>query len=286
MKLLDAMLEHEPPLPWPRNQYVAAFAVDQCNIWQAAKKTKRGAFRGTERLDADGMPVVIRSTTILNIVQREVPFTMGMLTPEELEEIREKGPYTEDYNTVLSHVDPIVVRRQLHEGFSEICALLAVLSQFSEESVTDALLERPHVDVGGRTPMNFLPSIQNCDTKRHQDVFRFIPYLMQHCPLFLAVLIVFGDGQTVEILRACKVRWPAEYKHVLIGNGFFHASSHFHFALNFGFWEACHATFASWLGKEKQIYKEMKDLEHDNAKHIHDFFVSSRRASSPIYCWM
>jgi hypothetical protein len=77
MKLLDAMLEHEPPLPWPRNQYVAAFAVDQCNIWQAAKKTKRGAFRGTERLDADGMPVVIRSTTILNIVQREVPFTMG-----------------------------------------------------------------------------------------------------------------------------------------------------------------------------------------------------------------
>ena len=29
--------------------------------------------------------------------------------------------------------------------------------------------------------------------------------------------------------------------------------------------------FAHWLGKKKDVYRQMKDLQHDNAKHALDF---------------
>ena len=35
--------------------------------------------------------------------------------------------------------------------------------------------------------------------------------------------------------------------------------------------QALLCTFASWLCKQKQIYEQMKDLQHDNAKHCLDF---------------
>lgn len=71
-KLLDTMKEMEPEPPWIQNQYVAVFAVDQCNHWQVAKDTRKGRFRGAERLTAQGMPVTIRSDTVLNCIQRKV----------------------------------------------------------------------------------------------------------------------------------------------------------------------------------------------------------------------
>jgi hypothetical protein len=235
------MVETEPKPPWPTNPFVASFAVDQCNIWQAAKQTHKGRFRGSERLDTNGMPTFIRSETILNGVQRHIPFAMSMLTPGELQHIRDQGPYTEDYRNVLPHIDPTNVRRQLYEGFVEITQLVGTVQLRSESSVTDALLEKPPADVGGRTEMSFLPSIPDCDTKYHKDVFKFIPILLSYCCSMLAVLVVFGDGQTVEILRACKRRWPDDYKRVLIGNGYFHAFAHFMFALIQGFWKVLHA---------------------------------------------
>ena len=84
-------------------------------------------------------------------------------------------------------------------------------------------------------------------------------------------MIVFCDGQLVELLRTCKIKWKTEYKRVLIGNGPFHAHGHFMFNLNEGYWFVCLCTFATWLHKKKQVYHKMKDLQHDNYKHCLDF---------------
>ena len=65
MKLLVAMKEVEPKPPWPQNAYVSVFGVDQNNLWQAAVNSKKGHFRGAERLNADGVPVNGFNETIL-----------------------------------------------------------------------------------------------------------------------------------------------------------------------------------------------------------------------------
>tara|TARA_B110000046_G_scaffold126775_1_gene133183 strand:- start:601 stop:2232 length:1632 start_codon:yes stop_codon:yes gene_type:complete len=271
--MLDAMIEVEPPPPWLVHQHVFSFCLDQCNIWQASKDSRRGHFRGSERLNREGMPVTIRSTTVCNAVQLKIPMTLGMLTPAEVATIREKGPYTEDYRLMLHPLEPACVKQQLDLGFDEMLQPLRELAgeELNEETIVRALHERPPPPVNGRSEMDFLPTIPDCDTKAFKDVFRFHPILLARCALTMLVMVVTGDGQLVEILRACKVRWPSQFKHILIGNGYFHSFVHFLFALHQGFWKCCLATFACWLHKDKQIYEHFKDLTHDNAKHCIDF---------------
>ena len=71
-KLLEMMKEMEPEPDWIQHEHVAVFCVDQCNHWQAAKDSRKGKFRGAERLNAQGMPITIRSDTVLNCIQRKV----------------------------------------------------------------------------------------------------------------------------------------------------------------------------------------------------------------------
>lgn len=83
--------------------------------------------------------------------------------------------------------------------------------------------------------------------------------------------MLFCDGQLEELLRSCLIHHFSEFKRIVIGNGFFHAFIHFLFCANTGYWYCCCCTFACWLGKRKQIYQSMNDLQHDNARHILDF---------------
>ena len=57
-KALDFMLDTKPPQPWPEHPHVAVFGVDQCNHWQVAQNSRKGEFRGAERLDHRGMPML------------------------------------------------------------------------------------------------------------------------------------------------------------------------------------------------------------------------------------
>ena len=290
-RVLDAMIEVEPPPPWPFNPHIFVFGLDQCNHWQVAVNSKKGHFRGAERLNNQGMPIHIRSETVVNSAQRHVPFTLGMLTPDEVKLIREKGPYTEDYSNVLAALEPVVVKKQLWEGMEEMLELVedtfkeldGVLStREAERRISEDLLGRPK-HPGGKTQIHIPPSIPNCDTKAFKDVFKFIPFLVSYCMLSMICLVVHADGQTVEILRACKRRWPLEYKPVVIAQGYFHALVHFIFCINFGFWQPLLCTFAAWLHKDKQIYEEMKDLQNDNATHALDFH---RVSSAGILCYL
>ena len=291
VKVLDAMLEVEPPPPWPTNPHIFIFGLDQCNHWQVAVNSKKGHFRGAERLNSQGMPIHIRNETVVNLAQRHVPFTRGMLTLDEVKLIREKGPYTEDYSNVLAALEPATVKKQLWDGMEEMLELVQDAFEDSqnglpacaaEKRISKDLLARPR-HPHGKTPIHIPPSIPNCDTKAFKDVFKFVPYMVSYCLLSMICLIVHADGQTVEILRASKRRWPHEYKPIVIAQGYFHALCHFIFCIHFGFWPAMGCTFAEWLHKSKQIYEEMKDLQHDNATHALDFH---RVSSAGIICYL
>ena len=254
MSVLDAMLELEPPPPWPINPHIFVFGLDQCNHWQAAKNSRRGHFRGAERLNSQGMPIHIRNETVVNSVQRHVPFTLGMLSVDEVKLISEKGPYTEDYSNVLAVLEPVTVRKQLWDGMEEMVELLqdtelpdGLSTRDAEHRIARDLLGRPR-HPGGKTQIHIPPSIPNCDTKAFKDVFKFIPFLVSYCLLSMICLVVHADGQTVEILRACKRRWPHEYKFVVIAQGYFHAFVHFIFCINFGFWCALRRTTGHGVG--------------------------------------
>ena len=252
---------------------------------------KKGHFHGTERLNNQGMPVHIRSETVVNSAQRHVPFTLGMLTSDEVKLISERGPYTEDYCNVLAVLEPVTIKKQLWDGMEELVELVKdgfdeldeLSTREAERRISEDLLGRPPPHPGGKTHVHIPPSIPNCDTKAFKDVFKFIPFLLSYCLLSMICLVIHADGQTVEILRACKRRWPHEYKFVMIAQGYFHALVHFIFCINFGWWPAMLCTFARWLHKDKQIYEEMKDLQNNNATHALDFH---RVSSAGILCFL
>jgi len=251
------MLEVAPPPPWLMNPHVFVFCLDQCNQWQAAKDSRRGHFRGAERLSSTGMPIHIRSETVVNVVQMNIPLTLGMLTQAEAQLVEKNGPYTEDYRNMLHPLEPACVREQLKQGMEELVELLVDLKDDSisqsfalpsEVDIAKKVLGRPPPPTGP-TSLEFLPTIPDSDTKAFKDVFKFLPIIMMRCAMTMCCLIIYGDGQTVEILRACKFRWPSEYKHILIANGYFHAFTHFIFTLHEGYWKCCLCTFALWLHK-------------------------------------
>lgn len=184
MKMLDAMIECEPLPPWPANPHVFVFGLDQCNHWQAARNTRKAHFRGSERLDASGMPVVIRSETVCNVVQRHIPFTLGLLSPAEQQLIKEEGPYTEDYRNILYPLEPACVKAQLRQGMAELMQIISPCTSNvnppTVREVTAAALARPIQNLGGPSNISILPSIPVCDTKSFPDVFKFVPFMRSH----------------------------------------------------------------------------------------------------------
>jgi hypothetical protein len=292
MKLLDAMLEVEPQPPWLENQYVSVFGVDQNNCWQVAANSKKGAHRGAERLTAQGMPVAIRSETVLNIVQKQIPFTAPLLTADEIKLIKEKGPYTEDFQLVKLLLDPRAVDQSETAWMQDMMFLLgggddtrtggdegaifcggddAPQLPTTESEVVDRVLGKPSEKPKGRCWHKIHPSIPNCETQSFMDCAKMMACLLTHCFSSCLCVVIFCDGQLVDLLRTCKRRWPSDYLRVLVANGMFHSLSHLSFCVNEGYWWCCCCVFAMWQGKQKQIYHHIPDLQHDNAKHALDF---------------
>ena len=245
MKLLDYMLLTEPAAPFMLNPWISVFGVDQCNMWQAAANTKKGHFRGAERINAQGMPVSIRSETVLNIVERQVPLTMAMLNGAEVQQIKEHGPYTEDWHNVLPLLDPRNVERDKWEWADSLMARVEARDApphqpempTTELEVVLRCLGKPRAKPSGPSPIKIHEPIPKCETQSFQDVVKMWARLLGHCTASVLCVIIYCDGQLVELLRTCKIRWPSEYKRLLIGNGFFHSFAHFCFVLIKGYWK-------------------------------------------------
>ena len=278
-KVLETMVEVQPAPPFVVNEHVACFGVDQCNHWQAAQHSKKGEFRGAERLNKLGMPIVIRSETVLNVVQRFLPFTAPMLTAQEVQLIQDKGPYTEDPNNVFAALNPQLLEKELWAWVAVMLSLLMpdVLPPLlpklpeSEEEVVERILGKPSIKPTGRSEYRIHPPIPKCETQSYEDTSKMMKFLSALVSVHCVCIIIFCDGQLVELLRSCLMNHPAQYKRVIAANGHFHAFVHFLFCGNTGYWPCCCCTFSRWQGKRKQIYQHMKDLQHDNARHVLDF---------------
>lgn len=272
-KVARTMVEVQPAPPFIANMHVACFGVDQCNHWQASQFSKKGEFRGAERLNKLGMPVTIRSETVLNVVQRLLPFTAPMLTPQEVQLIQANGPYTEDKNNVFAVLNPQRLEREMWSWVA--CMLLLLMPQEelpdSEEQIVERILGKPRIKPIGRSEFRIHPPIPKCETQSYEDCSKMIMYLSALVTQYCVCIIIFCDGQLEEMLRSCLINHFSQFKRVLIGNGHFHAYVHFLFCGNTGYWLCCLCTFSRWQGKRKQIYQFMKDLQHDNARHVLDF---------------
>lgn len=252
--LLDGMLETDPGPGFILNDLVVVFCVDQCNHWQVSAHSKKGMHYGAERLNAQGMPVHIRSETVLNVVQRYIPFTSPLLTADEVKLITEKGPYTEDDLKLKAVLNPTEVERNTWDWMLALCWILAPNVQCSDEDsgdadvpptralpttereVVDRALAKPPNKPRGPTPHQIHPAIPNCETQSYMDIQKMWAYMLRLLTTKCICVVIYCDGQLVELLRSAR-RHYVEYRRILIGNGHFHSLAHLCFTLITGYWK-------------------------------------------------
>ena len=258
---------------------VAVFGADQTYAWQGMSKTAKH-HRAVERLDAAGVPIEIKHLVYVNCVQVLLPHNFPALNGIELLQIALHGPYTEPYANLYAPLNPARVQQDLRSYAHEVARHLrdavppgTQVDQITLRAIAQATFGYPDTDPRGPTPIEITPPLLDTDTKSYNDLMkifswclRFVAYLVT-----LICLVLFGDGQTVLRARDLKRKFPKTYKRLLIGCGFFHHLAHLLFALNEAFWLCFGCACAAQLGKEK-VYQQMKNLEHDNWKHIVTFF--------------
>ena len=266
-------------VPFALHRSVAVFGADQTYAWQGMSKTAKN-HRAVERVDASGMPIQIKHLVYVNCVQVLLPHDFPSLNGIDLLQIAQHGPYTEPYANLYAPLNPTRVQHDLRSYAQEVAQHLldavppgTQVNQITLRSIAQATFGYPDKDPRGPTPMKITPPLLETDTKSYNDlmkifswVVRFVPYLTT-----LICLVLFGDGQTVLRSRDLKRKFPKVYKRLLIGCGFFHHVAHLLFALNEAFWLCFLCACAAKLGKEK-VYQRMKNLEHDNWKHVVTFF--------------
>ena len=131
------------------------------------------------------MPVVIRSETVLNVVEKHLPFTSPMLTPDEVKLIRDNGPYTEDKNKLFKALDPKLLEK---EQWNMVCFMLSLLMlnvpppllpqlPKSEQEITDKILGKPSVKPAGPSHIKIHKPIPKCETQSYSDAFKTMAYL-------------------------------------------------------------------------------------------------------------
>jgi len=123
--LLSEMLKVKPQPKWTESPDVAVICADQTYKWQGCRK-RRGELTAAERVDADGMPIQIRSEVYVNSLRVRVPYTLCDFTLEEVTLIKEKGAYTEDFYDIIPYFAPPAVEKSLWSMLSELLQLVHV----------------------------------------------------------------------------------------------------------------------------------------------------------------
>lgn len=165
--------------------------------------------------------------------------------------IEAHGPYTQDYARVLPILQPVAAAAFLDSLLVRTASLAERAAPADARSYVRALVGRPPHDPGGPTPVDFLPPLENTDTKSYLDMVRIVHWATRHVhdvysPQRLLALVLLGDGQSVLRMRDLKRKYPAQYKHVLVLNGGFHSFAHFMFATQYLWWKSmCAAALPS-----------------------------------------
>ena len=249
------------------------------------------------------MPLLaLHSLTLLGL-----PFR---LTPGDLLEIEESGPYTRDPLRVLLILNPERVKRKLQDWLTQSLGFvkqairrnrLTDPRQLSLALIARSQAGRPNVACGGRTSFDLLKPMLDTDTKSHEDALKINDYSIKNCKpgdpaaeqlaqglpglpralsdrmwLRLAAKmkcrarILRGDGQSVVTMANEKKENPEVLGDVVIANGGFHTSGHFAFAGNEGFHDCKFGRSKDILGFEK-VPKHIPNFENDSYKHSLNF---------------
>lgn len=273
VKLVKYMMEVKPKPNFKTMNSFAFHIFDQC--YKKKGKTRK-EHRAAERVDAAGDLVDLISMVIVNSVSVHVPATLGGGMSPRLEKLmKEKGPYTEPFESVLPHLEPDRVRASKYAFMSETSQWItrtAARFKFGDEeehtiaSMARALVGRPAIRIM-KTPMDFNKPILNCDTNKHTDGLQICRFLTDKSPDPVVCVATQSDGQSMVTQARVKKHWPAAHKHILICCGPFHAFGHFMFGGHEGFYCCFTGFFARVLHRDK-VPEVIPDFTNDAYKHV------------------
>lgn len=187
MKLLTFMADDRPMPPWPRSTSVQLFCFDQTHARDGHTERRRYT---AERVDARGTFAGIQETTFITSYRVYVPASLLNLTNTDVNHLREHGPYESDWSNMIPWLQPRRVKAELWALTDETLSLVrtgvrrfgcASPAHLKPVQVARLLFGRPGVDPGGKTPIEILPVILNCDTKSHLDLLRIWGHINEHC---------------------------------------------------------------------------------------------------------
>ena len=229
------------------------------------------------------------------------------LTPPEVLQLRQTGPFTRDPMLVKLVLDPVRVQQRRDEW---LVAAMGYVKQAMRRSKIDdprnltvakiarSQAGRPAVSTDGSTYFELAKPLLDTDTKAHADAVSINDYTEQLCPdadqaaehlasmypampphvqaalsdsiasrMGTVAILQRGDGQTIITMANEKKAQPETFKKVVPSNGGFHATGHFAFCAMEGFWDCKYGRTVRLLGKEK-VHKHTPNFESDSYKHV------------------
>ena len=252
--------------------YVVEACADQYHMWRGCKK---GRFhRAVERTDAEGKKVKVEQMTVMNLHEYPVDNSLLGMTPEEVEAIRENGPYTEPASNVYDELDFDKAKHALYDMWEEDCELFAAsgealgvhpdsLDDQSAQMLIDIavkLAARPQYP-SQKTPMKIHVPRLDSDTNNYNDMQDFWTWILSKWPDAVAIILHL-DGQGVGMLGNSKSIRPERYIACVPKAADLHGEAHFDYAGHEVYFESLHSPMASAFGFKK-IEKRPMNLDQD-----------------------
>ena len=288
-KYVEQLTEAMPVMPVAEpTVYVVEVCADQYHLWRGCKKGRY--HRAVERTGEDGQKVKVESFTVMNLHEYPVDNAKLGMTPEEVEQIREHGPYTEPASLVYEELDYNKALGTLYNFWIEDCELIKKCGEemgvHPDTCDLDTLLQlglklaaRPNY-TEGPTPMKIHTPRCDSDTNNYDDMQDFWNWLLTKYPDAVAI-ITHLDGQGVGMLGNAKSIRPERYISCVPKAADMHGEAHFDFAGSEVYFEALSNPMSTALGFKK-IEKRPMNLEQDKFDNIKYWNIGAGVSSTVV----
>jgi hypothetical protein len=184
-KIVAIMMKTRPAPDGMMHTALGSFIVDQKYV---KKGESRGRHRAAEKVDASGDLIELVAFVYVNVMKIPIPYALAPLTPAEILDLQESGPYTRDPSRVKLVLDIDVVKASVVEMFVESMGFVkqvmaragvARVANLGIPMVARSQCGRPAVRCSGRTYWELGPPVlgddeTGCDTKSKKDVQQFM----------------------------------------------------------------------------------------------------------------
>ena len=210
----------------------------------------------------------------MNLHEYPVDNSLLGMTPEEAEDIRENGPYTEPASNVYEELDYDKAKDALFDMWEEDCEILVATGEGMGFSIADLdgadkqrviavavkLAARPQHQ-STKTPMKIHIPRLDSDTNNYDDMQDFWTWILTKWPDVVACILHL-DGQGVGMLGNSKSIRPERYIVCVPKAADCHGEAHFDYAGHELFYEALHKPMSTAF-EFKKIEKRPMNLEQD-----------------------